>query len=197
MRARVEKRSVLGWNKSIMKDIYALVLLYMCVYMYICRGIYLFVTYVYVGYICIFVFTCRVLRQSVSVLFYGLMWRIFILVVTALICRFTFPFFHVWFFIRAFEWGFGFINCFVYDSDFFSKSVIVVDSSNFLTDDVFLFALVYADVYLQTTTWLIRRIVSWLKNSWPGLMPLFLVYVYCTPKAAAARISIHGSDLST
>ena len=78
-----------------MKTLYALSLVYMCVYMYICGVIDLFGTCIYVGYICMFIFSCRGMNHSASVLLYGLMWQVFILVMAAPIRRVNVSFFHV------------------------------------------------------------------------------------------------------
>ena len=48
-------------------------------------------------------------------------------------------------------------------------------------------------MYLQYTMWFIWRIESWLKTSWPGLLPLFLWHVEHTETDAATRIPIHWS----
>ena len=52
-------------------------------------------------------------------------------------------------------------------------------------------------IYLQSATWFIGSIMSRPKTSWTGLFSLVLWYVYCTAKAAAANIPIHGSASST
>ena len=53
------------------------------------------------------------------------------------------------------------------------------------------------NIYLQSSTWLIGRIMYWPKTIWPRLLPLVVWYVYHTAEAAAARILIHGSASST
>ena len=76
-----------------MKNLSDLSLVYMCIYIYVCRGIYLFVTFIYIGYRgMMLIFSCKGLRHSKSVLLYVLMREIFILVMTAPVCRVTFPF---------------------------------------------------------------------------------------------------------
>ena len=48
-------------------------------------------------------------------------------------------------------------------------------------------------IYLQFSILFIGRIMFWPKTNFPGLFFLVRWYVYCTSKAAAARITIQGS----
>ena len=67
----------------------------MCVYMYICRVIYLFVKCILVGYICMFLFTVED-RITIHLDYYiGLILRIFILIVTTRVCKLTVLFVHI------------------------------------------------------------------------------------------------------
>ena len=52
-------------------------------------------------------------------------------------------------------------------------------------------------VYLQSTTWIIVRIMFRPKTSWTRLLHLILWYVEHNAKAAASRIPIHVSASST
>ena len=74
-----------------------LVLVYICVYMYICRRIYSFFTCVYVEYICIYLYIfssyyCFILRLFSCK---GLMCRFFIILVTDPVCRVAVMFVHI------------------------------------------------------------------------------------------------------
>ena len=58
---------------------------------------------------------------------------------------------------------------------------------------LYIFVCLRCHIYLQSTTWVMGRIMSQPKTSWPGILPLVVWYVERTAKADAPRITIHGS----
>ena len=100
--------------------------------------------------------------------------------------------------LHYFKWGFVFVWLIITQQNRISKNMIVLDLTRVFVDDIFFFCdYLRWSIYVQSAICLLGRIMSWTNTRCPGLFPLILLYVDCTEKAVAAKITIHGSASST
>ena len=134
-----------------MKNISSLMLVYICVYIWIYLGVYFYLlhVYIYIGYIYVNIFLGLLCYSASLILWNGLIWLMYILVVTDIVCKVTVPFVRCWKnYKQTFKLSFIFKSCVFSDHNLISKYVIMVNYSRVFVDCVFLHLCLFTLIYV-------------------------------------------------